>query len=263
MTSIFFWVEIKAMHRKQLTGFFIMLIAYAISAFVTYTFFVKQLAASAGAPMPDMGVSPAVLGLANAGIVLVGYGLFGLAGYWFARKTGLPGIYSEDGNWKRWFALPLALGAACAVLLILGDMLFAPINGFGRFPHPAFPLSIIASLSAGIGEEILFRGLVFGLWAFLLNWVLRRFKGRTAALWIANIVAALAFGAGHLGTVFVLTGAKSLADLSPVLLVEVFLLNGIVGLVAGQRYMKDGLVAAFGVHFWSDMVWHVLWGLFS
>ncbi len=251
------------MHRKQLTVFFIMLYAYALCVFVTYTFFANQLAESAGTPMPDMGVSPAALGLENAGIVLVGYGLLGLAGYWLARKVGLPGIFSEDGNWKRWFAIPLGLGAACAVLFILGDILFAPINGFGRFPHPAFPLSIIASLSAGIGEEILFRGLVFGLWAFILTWVLRRFKGRTAALWIANILAALAFGAGHLGTVFVLTGAKRLVDLNPILLVEVFLLNGIVGLVAGQRYMKDGLVAAFGVHFWSDMVWHVLWGLVS
>jgi Type II CAAX prenyl endopeptidase Rce1-like len=251
------------MNRKQLRVFFSMLIAYALCVFVTYAFFSKQLAAAAGVPMPDMGVSPAALGLENAGIVLVGYGLLGLAGYWLALKVGLPGIFSEDGNWKRWFLIPLGLGAACAVLLILGDSLFAPINGFGRFPHPAFPLSIIASFSAGIGEEILFRGLVFGLWALLLKWALRRFKGRTVALWIANCIAALAFGAGHLGTVFVLTGAKSLAGLSPILLAEVFLLNGIVGLVAGQRYMKDGLVAAFGVHFWSDMVWHVLWGLFA
>lgn len=251
------------MHRKQLTVFFIMLVVYALCAFVTYAFFMGQLAASAGMPMPKLPASPALLGLASAGIVLVVYGLFGLLGYWFARKVGLPGIYSEDGNWKRWFAIPLGLGIVCALLLILGDGIFAPINGFGRFPHPPFPVSIIASLSAGIGEEMMFRGLVFGLWAFILNLVLRRFKGRTVALWIANIIAALAFGAGHLGTVIVLTGAKSLADLSPILLVEVFLLNGIVGLIAGQRYMKDGLVAATGVHFWADMVWHVLWGLFA
>jgi hypothetical protein len=25
--------------------------------------------------------------------------------------------------------------------------------------------------------------------------------------------------------------------------------------------MKDGLVAAAGVHFWTDVVFHVLWGL--
>lgn len=249
-------------HRKQLTVFAILLLTYALCAFVTYTFFAEQLAATAGMPMPDMGMPNSVLGLANAGIVLVVYGLAGLAGYWFARKLGLPGIFSEDGSWRRWFLIPLLLGLACGVLVVILDLVFAPINGFGRIIHPEFPLSIIASLSAGIGEEILFRGFVFGLWAFLLNWLFKRFHGRTAALWIANLIAALAFAASHLGTMLVLTGVSSPAELNPNLIVELFLLNGIIGLVAGERYMKDGLVAAAGVHFWTDMVFHVVWGLF-
>ncbi len=249
------------MHRKQLTVFAVLLVLYAFSAFVTYAFFLDQLAATAGIPMPAMPVSNAMLGLANAGIVLVVYGLLGLAGYWFARKLGLPGIFSEDGNWRRWALIPLLLGLASGLFVILLDALFAPINGFGHMVHPQFPVSIFASISAGIGEEILFRGFVFGLWAFILNWLFKRFHGRTAALWTANVIAALAFAAGHLGTVLVLTGASSLSELSSVLLAEVFLLNGAIGLVAGERYMKDGLVAAVGVHFWTDMVFHVLYGL--
>ena len=250
------------MNRKQFTVFLILLVVYAFCAFATYTFFTDELVAIAGVPMPDMGLSNIVVGLANAGIVLVVYGLLGFVGYWFARKLGLPGIFSEDGNWKRWFIIPLLLGLVCGVALIIGDLLFAPINNFGRFVHPGFPVSIFASISAGIGEEIAFRGFIFGLWGFILNWLLKRFNGRTAALWIANVIAALAFGAGHLGTIMFLTGAQSPAALDPVLLAEVFLLNGIIGLVAGERYMKDGLVAAAGVHFWTDVVFHVIWGLF-
>ena len=250
------------MNRKQLIVFLVLLVVYALCAFLTYALFTDQLAAVAGVPMPDMGVSNAVVGLANAGIVFVLYGILGLAGYWFARKLELPGIFSEDGNWRRWALIPFVLGALCGLVLILGDLVFAPINGFGRLPHPAFPLSILASLSAGIGEEIAFRGFVFGLWGSLLNWAFRRFNGRTAALWIANMIAALAFGASHLGTVMALTKATTPADLNPVFLAEIFLLNGIVGLVAGEQYMKAGLIAAGGVHFWTDIVWHVLWGLF-
>ena len=249
------------MHRKQLTVFLILLVTNAFCAFLTYTFFIDQLATSMGLPLPNMSVSDSTLGLANAGIVLVLYGILGLIGYWFAHKLGLPGIFSQEGNWSRWFFIPLLLGLICGILLVIGDLFFAPINDFGRFPHPPFPVSILASLSAGIGEEIVFRGFVFGFWGLLLNWLLRRFNGRTAALWIANLVAALAFGAGHLGSLLFITGASSPAELSPVLLVEMFLLNGIIGLVAGDRYMKDGLVAAAGVHFWTDVVFHVLWGL--
>ena len=249
------------MKRKQFTVFIILLIVYALAAFLTYAFFVEQLAAVAGMPLPDMGVSNAVLGLANAGIVLVFYGLLGLAGFWFARKLGLPGIFSADGNWRRWFFIPLGLGLVCGVALVIGDMLFAPINGVGPMVHPGFPVSILASISAGIGEEIAFRGFLFGLWGMILNWLFKRFNGRGAALWIANVIAALAFGASHFGTVLVLTGASSLAELSPVLMVEIIVLNGIIGIIAGQRYMKDGLVAAVGVHFWTDVVFHVIWGL--
>ncbi len=248
-------------NRKQLTIFLILLIVYALCAFATYTFFVDDLAASAGVPMPEMGIPDSVLGLANAGIVLVLYGLLGLAGYWFALKLGLPGIFSETGSWRGWFFIPLGLGLVCGVCLVIGDVLFAPINGFGKMVHPGFPVSILASLSAGIGEEIAFRLFVFGLWGFILNWLLKRFNGRSAALWIANGIAALLFGASHFGTVLFLTGATSLAQLSPVLIFEIFVLNGIIGLIAGQRFMKDGLVAAAGVHFWTDMVFHVLWGL--
>jgi len=250
------------MHRKQLSVFFILLAVYALSALMTYAFFTDQLAATAGMPMPDMGVSDLVLGLASAGIVFVLYGILGLTGYWFARKLDLPGIFSEDGNWRRWFFIPLWLGLASGVFVTVGDLLFAPINGIGRLIHPDFPLSIVASIGAGIGEEIAFRGFVFGLWGFILNWLLKRFNGRTVALWIANVIAALAFGASHLGTVLVLTGASSLAELNPILIVEIFILNGVIGLIAGERYMKDGLVAAAGVHFWTDVVFHILWGLF-
>jgi len=241
------------MNRKQFTVFLTLLVVYAFCIFATYAFFADQIAASAGVPVPELPASPVVMGLASSGIYIVLYGLLGWAGFWFARKLELPGIFSEGGNWRRWFFIPLLLGLACGVVLTVGDLMFAPINGFGRFVHPPFPMSILASITAGIGEEIMFRGFVFGLWGFLLNWLFKRFNGHTAALWIANIIAALAFGAGHLPALYYLTGASSPAEMNPVLLAEIFLLNGIIGLVAGERYMKDGLVAATGVHFWTDV----------
>jgi membrane protease YdiL (CAAX protease family) len=251
------------MHRKQLTVFLIMLVVYALATFVGYAFFFDQMTAFAGVKAPQINIPPLVLGAGSAVIVFVLYGLLGSLGYWFARKLGLPGIYSQDGNWRRWVVIPLILGLVSGVALIIGDLLFAPINTIGRFPHPIFPASIFASLAAGIGEEIAFRVFVFGLWALILNWVLSRFNGRTAALWIANLIAALAFGAGHLGIIFLLTGAQTIGEVPTALLAEVFLLNGVIALLAGWRYMKDGLVAASGVHFWTDVVFHVFWGFFA
>ena len=94
-----------------------MLIVYALSAFSVYAFFTDDLTAVAEVPMPDMGISNTVLGLANAGIVLVVYGILGMIGLWFARKLELPGIFSEDGDRRRWFFIPMALGLACGIFV--------------------------------------------------------------------------------------------------------------------------------------------------
>jgi hypothetical protein len=136
------------MNRKQLTVFLIMPVVYAFSAFAIYAFFTDQLVVATGVPMSDMGVSNVVLGLANVGIVFIAYGILGWVGFLFARKLGLPGIFSEDGNWHRWFFIPLLLGPGCGVIFIIGDVLFAPINNYRRFVHPEFPVSILASIGA-------------------------------------------------------------------------------------------------------------------
>ena len=44
------------------------------------------------------------------------------------------------------------------------------------------------------------------------------------------------------------------------MLAELIVLNGILGLLAGESFARDGLVAAAGVHFWADVVWHVIFG---
>jgi hypothetical protein len=202
-----------------------------------------------------------MLGLANAGIIFVVYGALGMAGLWFARRLGLPGVFKERAGWRQWVRIPMALGAILGAVLVFVDYLAASLGDWGGFEHPPFPLSLIASGTAGIGEEIMFRMFVLGLWAFLLNLVLKRWGGREAAFWGANIIAALAFGAGHLPATMMLLGVTTVSSIPPLVLGELFLLNGLVGVVAGERYLRQGLVAAVGVHFWTDIVWHVLYGL--
>jgi hypothetical protein len=203
-----------------------------------------------------------VLGLANAGLILVVDGLLGLAGYWLARRLGLPGIFREGAGWRRWVFIPMLIGLFSGVALVAIDRLLAAASPeWQGFTHPQFPFSIIASATAGIGEEILFRLFVLSLWAFLLDLVLRRFAATGAALWAANVIAALAFAASHLPAAMVVLGVSAPSEIPPLVLAELVLLNGLVGILAGERFVKDGLVAAVGIHFWADIVWHVIWPL--
>lgn len=248
--------------KTQIKIFFLLLGIYALVAFLTYTLFpLDQLTGGQASGNPAAQLPGWQLGLANAAIVLVVYGALGLAGLWFCRKLGLPGIIRADAGWKGWFWLPLGLGLGVGAVLAVVDRIIAIRVGSQGFAHPAFPLSIFASLSAGIGEEILFRLFVFGLWAFLLDRVLRHWKATPVALWSANIIAALAFSASHLPAAMLLAGVSSPAGLPGWVLAEIFALNSLLALVAGQRMMRDGLVAASGVHFWADIFWHGIYPL--
>jgi membrane protease YdiL (CAAX protease family) len=249
------------MNKKQLVilcGFVLLL---ALLTLLTYLLFPVEQMLPAGIEAPTSALPGWVLGLANAGIILVVYGLVGLAGIWFAGRLGLPGVYRHGAGWRQWFGIPLLLGLALGVILVVADRLFAAAAGWQGFPHPRFPLSIFASATAGIGEEILFRSFVLGLWAFLADLILRRQGATQVALWLGNVIAALAFSAGHLPSAMLLLGVTTPTAIPASILLELFLLNSLMGLVAGERYMRQGLVAAMGVHFWADMVWHVIWPL--
>jgi membrane protease YdiL (CAAX protease family) len=248
--------------KQQLTVFTILLLVFALLAFASYVVVpIEQL--TGGQPLsPELAaIPPWQLGLINALIALVAYALFGLAGLLFARKLGLPGILRGNAGWRAWVIEPFLIGIPLGLVVIIGDRLSAYIGHWSGFTHPPFPLSIIASATAGIGEEILFRMFVLGLWAFLLNLILRRWKATRVALWIGNVIAALAFAAGHLPTVMIMLHVTTPEALPPIILVEMLVLNGVIGLVCGARYMRDGLVAAAGIHFWADVVWHVIFPL--
>ncbi len=247
--------------RRQLLVFGGLLATNALLVFVAFALRLPdQFMAGQEIPEPFASMPGWLLGLANAGIVLLVYGSLGLAGVWFAHQLSLPGMYREGTDWRHAFIVPMAIGAALGVVLIVGDTLFARAAAdWPGFPHPRFPLSMIAAAAAGIGEEILFRLFIMGFWAFLLDLALRRWHARRLALAAGNVIASLVFGAAHLPATVMVLGVSTLAELPAVVLAEVFVLNGIVGIVAGQRYVKEGLIAAVGVHFWANIVWHVLW----
>jgi hypothetical protein len=245
----------------------ILLAVYALAT-AAYVLLPEGMAANAslmGMPMPDIPLWQ--LAVANLLLVVVLYGLLGLAGDALARGAGLPGTLAARAPARGLWWGPLVVGAAAGVGLVLLDRLAAGLSPtFSGFPHPAFPSSLLASLTAGIGEEIAFRLFVLSLWAWLLTALLRWLKRpdlRPAALWAANAMAALAFAAGHLGSAMMLAGVSTPLALPAVELVELVLLNGGLGLLAGRAFLRYGLLAASGIHFWADIVWHVLFPLLA
>ena len=207
-----------------------------------------------------MPASQPVMALLAGGVVLVAYGVLGLIGFFLARKLGLPEVWDAHVTNRQRFVVPALVGAAVGIVIIVGDLIFRSINGIGPFPHPPFPTSVVAAITAGIGEETIFRLFFISFWTWLVSKVILRGRAQTLIFGIVSIFSAIAFGFGHLPSVMVLFGWNAIEQVPPMLLVEILLLNGIMGLAAAYLLRKVGFLGSVGVHLWADVVWHVIWG---
>jgi membrane protease YdiL (CAAX protease family) len=202
-----------------------------------------------------------VIALINAGVAIFVYGGLGFIGLVLGKKVGFADIWSPSVGNRQRFLTPALCGVVFGAFFIIADIIFARFNGIGRFIHPSFPTSIFASLSAGIGEELIFRLFFISFWVWLVSRVILRGKWQNQTFWVVTAFSAMVFALGHLPSFLILYN-KSLSDISPVLYLEVILLNGIVSVFAAYYLRKYGYLAAIGIHFWTDVVWHVVWGLF-
>ncbi|HDR89998.1 MAG TPA: CPBP family intramembrane metalloprotease [Bacteroidetes bacterium] len=213
--------------------------------------------------MPEQGL-PAprwVLGLVNAAIMLVIYGGLGLLGLYLSRKLGFAGILDPSVSHRQRFLVPLVTGIFLGLFIILCDEVFSRFHSLGLLPHPPFPTSLVASATAAIGEEIIFRLFFISFWVWLVSKVILKGKWQNGIFWIVTLFSAIAFGAGHMPSVMVFFQLESLSAIPSLLLGEIFLLNGVISVFAAYFFRKSGFLAAVGIHFWADMVWHVVWGL--
>ena len=113
-------------------------------------------------------------------------------------------------------------------------------------------------LYGGVVEELMLRLFFMSLLAWLI-WKIffrREEKVPVKVLVIANVVAALLFAAGHLPATWVLFG-----ELTPMILIRCFLLNGSFGLLFGYLYRKFGIQYAMISHAIFHIVSKLIWTL--
>lgn len=78
--------------------------------------------------------------------------------------------------------------------------------------------------------------------------------------WTVATLSALTFAFGHLPVLMILFDLKTVSEIPIALMTEIILLNGIVSIAAAYYFKKFGFLAAAGIHFWTDVIWHVIWG---
>jgi membrane protease YdiL (CAAX protease family) len=201
------------------------------------------------------------------------YGVVAALGLFIAGRVGLglPFLQSWLAGRPEWarvrkFALPAVIAGVLAgiAILVLDVFVFGPpletelkqlnINLPAGVSPPAWQ-GFLASFYGGITEEILLRLFVLSLFVWLGRRVSRTPDGRPTLLvfWIANVLAAILFGLGHLPA----TAAIGL-PMDGLIVTRAVVLNGLGGLVFGWFYWAFGLEAAMTAHFSADIVLHVI-----
>lgn len=229
---------------------------FAVLTGISVLYLPSQLVPAEALPAP----SP-VMALANAALVLVIYGGLGYTGLRLSRAIGFPEIWDEGVSNRQRFFIPAVAGVLIGLFFILTDLFISRFYAVEALIHPEFPLSIIASITAAIGEEIIFRLFFIPFWLWLISWVLLKKRYFDQIFWILAVASALLFAAGHIPSTMALLSLESVDQIPAVILGEILLLNSALALPAAYYLRQYGFLAAVGIHFWTDIVWHVIYGL--
>ncbi|WP_428911481.1 CPBP family glutamic-type intramembrane protease [Niallia sp. Krafla_26] len=110
-------------------------------------------------------------------------------------------------------------------------------------------------LYGGVFEEILMRLLFMSLLVWGLQKVFNRNKEKNDGwiYWFSNFIAAIAFAAGHLPATKMFFG-----ELTGILILRCFLINGIGGIFWGFLYWKKGLEYAIISHMFAHITMQLL-----
>lgn len=204
------------------------------------------------------------------------FGILIFAGMFFASRVGL-GIPILDAatrgervanRLRAILPLSIILGiVGTLVILALEFFYFQPaiLKELGETANvlnlqtsqPAAWKGLLASFYGGIAEEVLMRLFVMSLFVWLGRFISKTSEGKptSAIIWIANILAAVLFGLGHL------LATSLQVPLTSLVIARAAVLNGLLGIVFGWLYWKRGLEAAMISHFSADIILHVLLAL--
>jgi hypothetical protein len=198
------------------------------------------------------------------GIVLLG--ICSRIGIWAARRSGLTLPIFDALASRRpvpWHGRAAAISTMAglfggAIVVLLDVFVFAPAQQVALAGStPAAWEGLLASFYGGISEEIFLRLFLLSLLVLAAR---RLMLGRgpsdgplpMAAFWTANILAALAFGLGHL------PATAAIAPLTASLVIRALLLNGLLALLFGELYRRWGFEMAILAHFCADLALHVV-----
>jgi len=173
------------------------------------------------------------------------------------RRSRGQALRADGGGWgQALFLAALAAAVAAAADLVLRRLSPASFTGIPRLDDVTLPGRVMALLYGGVAEELMIR---FGLMTLLLWLGMKLLRGRRPPwlVWLAIVLASLAFAAGHLPALVGMTQPDT------VLILRIVALNGALGLLYGWLYASRTLEHAMLAHMATHVVFWTATPLFA
>lgn len=179
----------------------------------------------------------------------------GVAGLWFARKTGFPEAWDARVSPAQRFVIPGLLGLAVAVPSVAIDMLtrYSTIEALQHGQPRAnidFPASALIYPGGAIVVEVIYRMLPLPLLLWLISTVLLRGRGQTWVFWALALATSL---------IEPLTQDLNLGQFGAPVMVSVFLLDFALNMGQAALFRKYGFLAAIAMRVVFYVVWHMMY----
>jgi hypothetical protein len=245
------------MKRLSVSVKIFILLIIILAALAAISVFLPQ---GASVPSFELPLPKTLFALLTAFTILLLYGGLGLLGMNLARRVGFADLWSAKSTNRQRLLVPAFIGVGIGLFFILVDAVFSRLHGLGPLPHPPFPTSLVASGAAAIGEEVIFRLFFVSFWVWAISSIVRKDQWKDQIFWIVVCLSALAFAFAHIPSLMFLFGWKTIGDIPTPLLIEIILLNGVLSAFVAYFFRKYGFLSAVSIHFWADVVWHVIRG---
>lgn len=203
----------------------------------------------AGLSLPEFVAVTILSGLAIAVLGAV-------VGLWLGPKVGLGApLLSrlvrgriDRGTWRKVAVLSATAGALLAGLLVAVDLALAPLLPEVEVGEVGLATRFAASIYGAVNEELFLRFGVLTALVWLVAKVRRSPVPSPGMMWVATVLAALAFAVLHLPALATVT------ELTPVVVGRTVGMNLMLGSLFGWLYWSRGLAAAIISHFAADLV---------
>jgi hypothetical protein len=255
-------IEEQTKFRFKTFWLLLLLFVLAAIAILPHSRAIKTLAYQAGeSDKMNIPIFESLVWTAGMGLIMGA--LFIWIGFWLSAraKLGAPvlagmisGKSMSDLISRKVVITSILMGVVISVFLL--GLLDIQKSFFSidppKFKHPSALPSFLASFSAGITEEIIFRLGLMSLIVSVLQYFVKRKTPSNKIIWTGNIVAGVIFGLIHLPM------SNNYYELTSIVIGTTVIGNTITGTTFGWIFWRYGLLMAMLAHFCFDIVFHVI-----